>query len=110
MAFTKDLIDRMKAASESEKIKMLRKYQLAVRNKKIDRNYPVEHALYNTRPTQKIHKKLRRENRRYFTKKGKVKPGDGKEIHHKDGNPMNNRLSNLQVVTRKQHDILSRTI
>lgn len=28
---------------------------------------------------------------------------DGIEIHHRDGDPENNRLSNLQVVTRKEN-------
>jgi hypothetical protein len=47
------------------------------------------------------------------TKKGKLdrakrnqanrlmKPGKGKEVHHKDGNPRNNRPSNLSVRSRK---------
>lgn len=32
---------------------------------------------------------------------------DGKEIHHKDGNRRNNSLSNLQLVTKKEHTALS---
>ena len=28
---------------------------------------------------------------------GKVKKGDGKDVHHKDGNPRNNAKSNLRV-------------
>ena len=47
------------------------------------------------------------------TKKGKLdragrnkanrlkKPGKGKEVHHKDGNPRNNRPSNLSVISKK---------
>ena len=47
------------------------------------------------------------------TKKGKLdragrnkanrlmKPGKGKEVHHKDGNPRNNRPSNLSVINKK---------
>ena len=31
---------------------------------------------------------------------GKVKKGDGKDVHHKDGNPLNNKLSNLSVTSK----------
>ena len=36
-------------------------------------------------------------------KLGLVKKGDGKQVHHVDGNPMNNKLKNLQVLTHCQH-------
>jgi hypothetical protein len=32
--------------------------------------------------------------------KGRVREGDGKEVDHKDGNPKNNRPSNLQIMSR----------
>jgi hypothetical protein len=31
---------------------------------------------------------------------GKVRKGDGKDIDHKDGNPRNNRASNLRVMSK----------
>ena len=34
---------------------------------------------------------------------GKVKKGDGKDVHHKDGNPMNANKSNLKVVRRSKN-------
>ena len=34
---------------------------------------------------------------------GKVKKGDGKDVHHKDGNPMNAKKSNLKVVRRSKN-------
>ena len=39
--------------------------------------------------------------RRKAIKAGKAKRGDGKDIHHKDGNPRNNAYSNLAVRSRK---------
>lgn len=35
--------------------------------------------------------------------KGKVKKGDKKEVHHKDGSPRNNKSSNVSVVSRKKN-------
>ena len=32
-----------------------------------------------------------------------LKVGDGMEVHHKDGNPMNNSKSNLQAVKKGTH-------
>lgn len=32
--------------------------------------------------------------------------GDGKEVHHSDGDSFNNKLSNLVYVTRKEHQKL----
>ena len=35
--------------------------------------------------------------------RGKVKKGDKKDVHHKDGNPRNNKASNVKVVSRKKN-------
>lgn len=36
-------------------------------------------------------------------KKGKVKKGDGKDVHHEDGNPQNNGDSNLRVLSKSKN-------
>ena len=36
----------------------------------------------------------------------KYSPPEGYEIHHIDGNPLNNERSNIQFVTRRQHMII----
>jgi hypothetical protein len=40
--------------------------------------------------------------RRILEKAGRVFTGDGKDVHHKDGNPNNNAPSNLEVRSKKQ--------
>lgn len=40
-----------------------------------------------------------------FTKKHKFLP-KGINVHHKDGNPLNNSLLNLQIVSNKEHPLL----
>ena len=34
---------------------------------------------------------------------GAVKKGDGKDVHHKDGNALNNKKKNLKVVSKKKN-------
>ena len=34
---------------------------------------------------------------------GRIKKGDGNDVHHKDGNPLNNALSNLSVKKRGEN-------
>jgi len=48
----------------------------------------------------KILLKSGRSRARYMIKKKERK---GKDIHHKDGNPLNNSSDNLEVLTRKEH-------
>ena len=41
---------------------------------------------FNATPEQKERRSLRNRLRRLFTRKGKVKKGDGKDVHHTGGN------------------------
>ena len=45
----------------------------------------------------------RQKARRKMEKAGKVRKGDGKDVHHKDGNPRNNKRSNLTVTSRSKN-------
>ena len=65
------------------------------------KDYKEEYRKYHASPRMKKERALRNKNRRLMLREGKVKKGDGKEIDHKDGNPNNNRRSNLQIVSRK---------
>ena len=42
-------------------------------------------------------------------KDGKVRKGDGKDVAHKNGNPTDNRKSNLAVESKKENRSYART-
>ena len=64
----------------------------------IERNYKKEYENYHSKPEQKKRRAGRNHARRQLKDtKGIV----GKDVHHKDGNPMNNDKSNLSIVTKK---------
>ena len=61
------------------------------------RNYRKEYDNYQGKPAQKKRRAMRNKVRRMMEREGKVKKGDGKDIHHRDGNPMNFKKSNLSI-------------
>lgn len=65
------------------------------------RDYRAEYDKYHARPDQKKKRANRNAARRKLTKQGRVKKGDGLDVHHKDGNPLNNSPSNLQALRAK---------
>lgn len=67
------------------------------------RDYRKEYDTYHGTPAQKKARASRNSARRQLASEGKVCKGDGKEVDHKDGNPMNRKRSNLQVLTRTQN-------
>ena len=63
-----------------------------------ERNYKKEYENYHSKPEQKKRRAGRNHARRQLKDtKGIV----GKDVHHKDNNPMNNDKSNLSIVTQK---------
>ncbi len=64
------------------------------------RNYKKEYRDYGGKPAQKKRRAARNTARRRMIKAGRAKKGDGKDIHHKDGNPLNNSKKNLSVTSR----------
>ena len=58
------------------------------------RNYKQEYANYHSKPKQKKNRAGRNSARRAALKSGLVKKGDGKDVHHRDGNPRNNSAGN----------------
>ena len=64
------------------------------------RNYRSEYDNYHSRPEQKKNRAARNAARNKMLANGKVKKGDGMDVHHRDGNPNNNSSSNLNVVPK----------
>ena len=67
------------------------------------RNYKEEYKDFHSQPNQKKRRAGRNAARRKMTAAGKVKKGDGKDVHHKDGNSLNNKKKNLRVESRSKN-------
>ena len=67
------------------------------------RNYRGEYDKYHKKPDQKKNRASRNKARSILVKSNKVKKGDGKDVHHKDGNPRNSKKSNLKVTTKSKN-------
>lgn len=67
------------------------------------RNYRKEYDEYHKKPKQKKRRAGRNTARRRAVAAGKVKKGDKKDVHHRDGNPRNNKSSNVSVVSRAKN-------
>ena len=67
------------------------------------RNYRHEYVSYHKKPRQKKRRAARNGARRKMKKLGLVKKGDGKDVHHKDRNPRNNKRSNLRIQSKKKN-------
>ena len=73
------------------------------------RNYRKEYDEYHSKPKQKKNRAGRNAARRKMSEAGKVKKGDGKDVHHKDRNPKNNKTNNLKVVSKSKNRSVRRT-
>lgn len=71
------------------------------------RNYRAEYDKYHAKPKQKKRRASRNAARAIMAKKGKVTKGDGKDVHHTTGNPMNNKR--LSVKSRSANRSFART-
>jgi hypothetical protein len=73
------------------------------------RNYRKEYDNYQGKKKQKKRRAARNSSRSKMAKKGKVSKGDGKDVHHKDGNPRNKKSSNLKVTSKSKNRSFKRT-
>lgn len=64
------------------------------------RDYAKEYRDYHAKPGQKKNRASRNAARRSLMASGRVRKGDGKDVDHKNGNPRDNRRSNLSVMSR----------
>lgn len=62
------------------------------------RRYDLEQKHYKSDPMYKEAQRQRSKNRTLFIELGLVTKGDGSQIHHVNGNPYDNHVSNLVVV------------
>lgn len=66
----------------------------------LGRDYLMEYKKYHSSAKSKKDRAARNSARRKAMSSGKVRKGDKKDIDHKDGNPRNNRPSNVRVMSR----------
>lgn len=67
------------------------------------RDYAKEYREYHGRPEQIKRRSGRNKARRKMVKAGMARKGDGKDVHHKDKNTLNNRSSNLAIMSRSRN-------
>lgn len=67
------------------------------------RNYKKEYRNYHGKPSQIKRRSSRNTARRKMVKSGSAKKGDGKDVDHKNGNPLDNRRRNLRVMSRSKN-------
>jgi hypothetical protein len=64
------------------------------------RDYKEEYK-YHGRPEQIKRRAARVMARRYKEKNGEARKGDGRDVDHKNGNPLDNRPENLRMRSQK---------
>lgn len=73
------------------------------------RNYRKEYDNYQGKPEQIKRRASRNAARAELAKSGKVRKGDGKDVNHRNGNPTDNKKSNLQVQSKSANRSYPRT-
>jgi hypothetical protein len=73
------------------------------------RDYKQEYQNYHSRPEQIKKRASRNAARRAALKSGKVKKGDNLDVHHKNGNPLDNSKSNLRAIHKSKNRSFART-
>ena len=73
------------------------------------RNYKKEYVNYHSKPLQKVNRAGRNKARKIVMKGGGTAKGDGKDVHHKNGNPRDNRIGNLAVTSKTANRSFKRT-
>ena len=65
-------------------------------------------AKYNSKPEQLKRRAMRNKARRKMIAAGKVRKGDGKDVAHKDNNPMNTSPSNFAIQSKAKNRSIER--
>ena len=64
------------------------------------RDYREEYDSFHGTPKEKKRRAARNKARRHLEREGRVRKNDGKDVDHKDHNPLNNSSSNIRVRDR----------
>ena len=67
------------------------------------RDYKKEYQTYQGTREQLRKRSSRNKARRRLEKDGLVHKGDGKDVDHKDGNPLNNSRNNLHAMSASKN-------
>lgn len=70
---------------------------------KKERDYKHEYEIYHGKPEQIKRRAGRNAARRKAVQSGKAKKGDGKDVHHKNGNTLDNSAKNTSVISKKRN-------
>lgn len=73
------------------------------------RDLRAEYLAYHSSPEQKKRRAARNTARATMEKQGKVSKGDNKDVDHANGNPLDNRNSNLKVKAKSANRSYPRT-
>ena len=73
------------------------------------RNYRQEYDRYQGTAKQKKRRAGRNKARRIMIANGKAKKGDGKDVAHKDNNPLNSVAKNMRMESKKSNRSFKRT-
>ncbi len=72
------------------------------------RNFRAEYQNYHKRPEQKKRRAQRNAARRKMMRAGKVRRGDGKDVHHSNSRTKDNRASNLKAISKHRNRSFNR--
>jgi len=75
----------------------------------VKRNYRKEYDNYHSKAAQKKRRAGRNKARRIMERAGKARKGDGKDVAHKDNNPLNAKTKNIRMESRKSNRSFKRT-
>ncbi len=73
------------------------------------RNFRQEYDRYQGTPEQIKRRDSRNKARRMMEKAGKAHKGDGKDVEHKNGNPLVDKMSNFKLGTKRDNRSYPRT-
>jgi hypothetical protein len=68
-----------------------------------ERDYKKEYEEYHSKPEQKRRRAGRNNARRKMERLGYVKKGDGKDVHHRNGNTWDNSTKNITAISKSKN-------